>query len=498
MLSAELLTPEARGPFIKSWAFVGLTVAGSVAAGLWLVPYQGVGSIFWVLSITAVVVLVVRPEIGFYLLVFTLPIQNLFVLEQGVTWTRLIAILVFMTWTLNKLLHRDSWTGILSANILRPGGAFVVFAVASFLWARHPSSTEDAIPSVVLLLALTALTVGIANSWRRLEWTVRFVVLGGIAASLLTISQFFSEGAARAGDDVTGGVNETGVQLVVLIPLAFYLLRGRGALVWRLMALSFLVMSVLAVAVTFSRTSFLLLPIVMMPQIWLMLKGRPMEVLRVLLVVVVGVVVLSATIPWERVLERGGTIAPAVGSDPNDSGVLSGRVQLWLGAMAIFSDFPLIGVGYGNFGYQYLTHQFSVPSQYIKKYRTINDELVSAHSSLLGMLAELGMLGILFWILLHGVAFQNLRLSWSKLSNVGQAHRTALVQAVAFSLVAYIMYSGVAVVHDHKFYWVILGLTEVLRQLAQRGDQDPIAEGPAIRRPVEIEGWSGAHGPRAA
>ena len=68
----------------------------------------------------------------------------------------------------------------------------------------------------------------------------------------------------------------------------------------------------------------------------------------------------------------------------------------WLGAIEIFNDHPVLGVGYENYGQAFLTtYQFEVPQKWVQRVYTT---LRSPHSSILGLLAELGLIGTAVWV----------------------------------------------------------------------------------------------------
>lgn len=451
---------------IRPWVLVVLTLAVSISAGALLVPHYGIAIPVLLVSAIAGVIIIWKPVLGIYLLVSIIPIQNVVLLDGGeVTWARVIGIFVFGAWVLQRLVGRESWAGILSSRMLKPGLLFVAFGFASLLWAEHfPTAIAD-VTTTIQLFGMSLLIIGGVDSRKRFDAIITALVAGGLIAATLTASQFFLQGFDRAGDDITSGLNHTAANLVIIVPFAFYLILALKTYFRRYIGILYLIIGPLAVILTFSRISYILLVLVLVAALWMMAQSGRRNFLNILLVVLIAVSILFVTVPWERVTERSSTIVPALQkADPENPKVQTSRVQHWLGAIIIFVDHPLIGAGFGNFGHQFLTAQFSVPSQYAKHVFT---RFRSPHSTVLGIMAELGLVGIVLWMWLQALGLQNLRGNWSNHSRSRDRWQIVMIQSMSIAFVAYFIFSLVTVTHNHKLFWVILGLTEVVRRVAQ-------------------------------
>ena len=84
----------------------------------WLfVPQFGISVVFALVASVIVLVVLARPIFGFYILVFTMPIQNVILVEGvGATWTMLVGILVISVWVLQRLVRKEPWSKILSSK----------------------------------------------------------------------------------------------------------------------------------------------------------------------------------------------------------------------------------------------------------------------------------------------------------------------------------------------------------------------------------------------
>jgi len=483
----------------KSLAFVGITlvatvVVGSVAGFMAIVlgiefPESMLGMKLLLVPFVVVVVVAVFywPIVGVLLLTFTIPIENVVVFGGATTGVKILGMVVFGAWILKKLSSRGSWRPILSANLLVPGILFVLFAFASMFWAGSVGATLVGFLTLVQLLALSLLVIDVVDSWRRLEWVVRFLMLGGLVALALTLRQ--SMFVERAGADIAGNQNETALYLVVLIPFAFYLLRASKGHLWRLLGLVYIGLAPAGIGVTNSRAAFLILPLVLGSQVWEMFKGRPRHILYLSLVGLVVAGIVWVVLPagpregvlqrGESVLQRGKTIIPAIlGGRTEGGNFQNGRITTWQGAIAVFGDHPLWGVGYGNFGYQFRSLQSSDPDRYVRPLISREGAIMpiefiswSPHSSLLGISAELGLIGtaLLIWILVGALLIT--RRSWTRSKRANSRFQEILAQAMFYILLAYILYGVGGVIHSQKLLWLLLGLAEVLRRVTMHSEE---------------------------
>jgi len=451
---------------LRSGFFIGLILTG-VILERWLVgPLYDSSAFLWFGAGLATILIFGRPVVGICLLAFAVPLENLFVLGGAVTWVRAIGAIVFAAWVLQKLARRQSWSLILSSNLLKPSFVLVVFAFTSLLWAGHFNTSAEDVLTLASLFLLSVLIIDLVEGWHDIEWIVRLLILGGLTAGGLTIIQSFSPDISRAGDNIAGGVNQIATIMVILIPLAFYLLRTSTSIVWKMVGLAYVVVAPIAVSLTVSRLSLMFLVLVLGGQLWLMLRNSGGNYIRTLILVSAAGFIFFVAVPWEEVTQRGSTvtdfalpITEAVATGEGES-----RLQLWLAAIAMFNDHPLIGIGYGNYGFQFAnTYQFTVPQVSGRMLRGFK----GSHSSFLGTLAELGIVGLLIWLWLFTAAFRNLARSMSKGFHADDRSRKYLIQAVLYSLAVYALYSFPSITHDHKLLWFLLSMTEVMNRLTQ-------------------------------
>jgi O-antigen ligase len=380
--------------------FLALAVGLALALSLGGVIGASGGQGFLLLIGGLVAIAMLRwPFAGFLVLLGSIAVENLIVLEsaRGATGTRLLGVAVFGAWGFGKLLRRESLVPLVRSRLALLGGALVAMALLSVLWARVPQAAFSGATQLIQFVALAVLTADMARSWKRLDAMVKVLVMGGTLAAILTLEQAIIGGARRAGDNIAGGINATALLLVTLTPLAFYLIRSGGARGWGLLGVAYVGVAVPAVVLTYSRMNLLVLPMILGLVALDTLRGRNGR----MWVVMGGAIALAVglfTVPTDRLAERAATIVPylegTIGG--RDSGFVEPSPRgyhLRLG-IEIARDHPVVGAGFRNYGHLFREeYQFVVPGP-----GQIYYSVRSPHSSHVGMMADLGMVGFALWV----------------------------------------------------------------------------------------------------
>lgn len=453
-----------------------ILLAGAIGLAIATVGPQAAGL---APGIAGAVVLLVKPVLGLLALLFTVPIEATLMIPGGGTLSKALAILVLAAWVANKLLRRESWMSVLGSRVFLSAVVFLAFAMASRLWATYQTGFNSTFLRVVLLFGLGVLAMDLVRTWSQAAWVVKVLVAGGLVAAALTLGQYFGEaGVRRAGGGISGGINATAILLVTLTPFAFSLVRSPEKGAWRVVGLAYLALGVVAVGVTLSRMSFLVLGLLLVVEFWQMLWSRRGRFALVLLLLF-GVPAFLHFMPLETLVQRAQTIGPYVQStlrgDQGGLYELSGRGYHLQVGLAIFRDHPWLGAGFNNYGRSFLTYQFAVPGTGHLFLRPR-----SPHSTYVGILADLGVVGTGLWLVLLGFAVANLKAAWSGLAARKGSFEFLLVRAVTLAFLVQLSYGFYENVHFDKLWWILLGLTVPLRRLAL--DSSSWACGTAVSR----------------
>ncbi len=419
------------------------------------------------------------PELGVYSLTFTLPIEELIPGIGTATGTRLLGMAVFGAWFLRKIIRRESWLETLKTPLVLGAVVFTGWCFISMLWAGDRGASLLGLMTQIQLILLALIIVDVVQSWEKAAWLPRLLVIGGLIAAGFTIDQYFVQGIKRAGDGISGGINFTASSLVSILPFAFYLIRSATRGIWMFLGLLYIPLGIVAVIVTFSRSSYLLLALVLVIHAWLLLRTRS----RRIWVFLVGALLIIAFLvaPKDAVNERVQSISPLledwVSSAEDDRLQADARAFHWRVGVEMLKDSPLLGVGYGNFGVQFLIYQFDVPGT-----PEVFTNQRSPHSSYVGLLTELGPIGLGLFLFVLGAAYYNLiragRRLKAGLKDEQDSNHLYLVQALYYVFIIQILYGWALNTHMNKNFWLFLGMSVVLNRLSQKitgpmkGDSD--------------------------
>jgi O-antigen ligase len=251
----------------------------------------------------------------------------------------------------------------------------------------------------------------------------------------------------------------------VIVPLAFYVLLTSKSFWWRLISFLFIGIGSLAILYTFSRTAYVVFAVILLIYGTSMLKSSGRTRARILVAGIIGIIVIVNFSPLDQIMERISSITGYLSATGKTADTRGERVLIWWGGWKIFKDYPVLGVGYGNFGYYFLTYQFKVPANILQVQKAFYlDTIWSPHSTFFGMLAELGFVGTGLWFCLQLIPFQNLNFArWLRLDGARSNH-DLLLQALFICLLAYLIFTLGEVTQNHKLLWLLFGLSEIPKQ----------------------------------
>lgn len=365
------------------------------------------------IAIAGMVITLARPLPFLLVYVALIPLETVLVLGEAATVTRLIGIVFFAGYVLRRFGHVQ-----LRAMPL-PGWLFIVWAGASIAWALDPAVART---QVITLLQLFVMTVVVADLISDDPAVLRPIMWVYVTSA--TVTAAIGIAAYAAGSDVLAFGRAEAFEAqdpaqfsAILIPAFFFLvfeLRGR-----RRIGRVALALVVLAGAILLSGTRSAWLAVAVgfllgvVPRL-----GRHAFVPALLLSL--------AAVAIMQIPEIGAYVAGRAESALGTGG--AGRVDIWSVGLAIFANNPVLGVGYGNFPVAFtpeIIRDVSVPG--------LNPGVLipglAPHSSVVGTLSELGIVGATFLAL-----FLLMTLLRSGSSADGGAIRTILLALFAQSL----------------------------------------------------------------
>ena len=296
----------------------------------------------------------------------------------------LISILVFRR---AKVANR---TPILDDRILRGALLLVgagVLSIPFSVWSGAAAQTVIEMVKLVTLMFLMKLLVDTEDRMRSLLWCMAGILawLGGSSLASFYRGQYYhltynlgNLNRAEGVNSIVGGPNELAGLLVALLPLLIALLGAVRNIVARLLLIACGVVSLMAIALTGSRTAVVgLLAIA----IYYTLRSKR-KIVTLIACLIIGSW-LWVWMPSEYRVRYLTVQEYAQGAKLDDSNQL--RLQVWEAGQKIFFAYPILGVGAGQFptgyGMIYLAGRHAAWMQ--------------PHNLLIQVACELGVVGLI-------------------------------------------------------------------------------------------------------
>lgn len=250
-------------------------------------------------------------------------------------------------------------------------------------------------PNLILLVALMAASV---RSERDIAWYARIHLLGAVLFCLVVHFRFHVGSSGRLGDLVYYDSNDLALLLVCSLPIALYVML-RSPRTWRRWAAAAcLPLFIYTLVETGSRGGFLGLCAV---GLYVLLRYGTIPWRRRLAAVAIGAILLIAVGSSSYWSMMGTILHPK--QDYNWSGnAESGRMEIWKRGVGYMMSHPLFGVGVRN---------FPVAEGTLSKEGRLNAmggggfKWSAAHNSFVEIGAEVGIPGLVLFLLLLGAAF---------------------------------------------------------------------------------------------
>jgi len=438
-------------------ADVGVLGVGSAAlavgAGAFaLAPTLGAA----VVALPIGLLVLASPAVGTALLLFVLPLEELAAIAPGggLTLHKLLGVGVIGAWLLRALVMRQPI--VLPLVSLWVGG-FLVWAVASALWAVEPGTVIRTGFTFAQLAALYVLVVNVLDTPGRLRLALGAHVAGAtaLAAIGLVIAQ---EGILQAGRaaiviDRQLVVESNAFGGALVLPLVVALVGAvdgtRRFLERAALGVAGLVCAT-ALVLTLSRGPLVALAVALVlvsaarRQLWVPVAG--------VAVALPGLVLVGPAL-WERLVE-GVTLA--------DRG--AGRLDIWRVGWAVVRSHPLAGVGLGCFPAIYatfLSEATGISWRHVMALMRKSDWY--PHNIYVGTTAELGAFGIALLLALLAAHLRSAAVAWRRLDVGAPAAALALTAGAGLAALAV---EGVSfdVLH-RKYTWLALGLAAAAPRL---------------------------------
>jgi len=333
-------------------------------------------------------------------------------------------------------------------NRLNYGYLLVLAAVAlSVLGTACTSCTVDTFMTVAKLGVFYLLVILIIDSQRRLEIFMWIYILANIYMAAEIIQNFFSgvyvakSGLVRAtgGNSAVDNMNGIAITMNTIIPFIFYLMVSYRKL-WKKVAMALMLApAVLTLVLTGSRGGLLGFLTIMMIIWW---RSRHKVLIGVLLV---GFSLVGWFSMEESRRERYLTIL-----DPPEQQDQSaqGRMKAWVDGMYLFAQKPITGVGAGAFAWARV-EEFGV--------------YLMPHNMYVQILAELGLIGAVFYALFLSDIFRTNRKISANVSARGYPSGLLEPMALAANTSCYsLLITGIFAHSAYRYCWFLFAALTVV------------------------------------
>ena len=456
-------------PVLKTVA-VALIVIVLAAAGGNYIGARGIPAFSSLMQLLVLglmmVVIMARPHFGVIAIVASLPLT--LVLPGSPLFTSLLIPLGLATFGAYLLQRRwgnetgrISWHWVHIFALLFVGWLFVSNPNAAVLGGRNWLFTYG---QLIMLMFLAG--VLLQSRKRQQQALLIFSLAAALSAFVALASSPLLQdtGASLREQRAEGlaGINNGARYYVVALVALYYLRTTTPRFTLRLLALAGMILMVLGVLATGSRSAFFLLPAAL---VLIVANRRAGGLSGRLTLVIVVVVFLISIVPdsyWQY-LESSVNLNLVASNGEQDI-----RVRLWQAAVQMWRDHPLIGVGIGRF------------AQNLPAYDPIFFGIeLGPHSIYFGLLAETGIVGLFLFMAVCGASFNAL---WQASHELPQADA-----ALAFTWLAIllIMLLGGLTKHDQyeKLIWFAFGMSAWYAEVLAR--QQPATV--EIREQAEVE-----------
>jgi O-antigen ligase len=350
-----------------------------------------------------------------------------------------------------------------------------VYLVSALFSSNTQVSWDGVVVFLVEGFALYFLLINVIRTPEMLRLTTWVLLASGALVSLPAIHQVLTEnydssyfgfaqidsairtGASTLTGDVLqprmagpiGETNRFAQVMLMLVPLGLFRMIGEKSTALRILAGAMTVAVTLGVVLSFSRGGAVgLVALVIALMVLRMVR------LRYVLISVLGLAVILVVLPqyFDRVTSL--LAASGLGSDAPTSAVdnsLLSRLTETLAAALVIVDHPVIGVGPGMFPFFYEEYA-QVVGILIR-----NDAERQAHNLYLGVGAEIGILGLVVFLI---IAFLTMRmlLAARRASLVRRPDLERLTTPYLLSLFTYYVTGMFLHLSFARFYWLILAV----------------------------------------
>jgi len=292
---------------------------------------------------------------------------------------------------------------------------------------------SEALLRFVSIIIFFITTLALVNSRERFVRSMWLLIICMDVAAVYMFREYSLYGAKYDNfrpSGILGDPNYTALNLLTVIPIAFFLFKDSIEKKGRIIAAGSLCLYLGALGLSQSRGGFLGFGMeLVLLLIILKFRIKPLIFLGIVTAVVVSFLPVD-------IMSR---------FNPEASGVkksTESRYELFVSGVRMLKGNPLIGIGPGNF------------KQYSDRYNDMVSAKQIAHNSYLELAAELGCLGFSLYLLIAWETIKNLRMM--RMSNIEDPELKAMITGLGVGVIGYLVSATFLSAEFEKIIWFLI------------------------------------------
>ena len=369
--------------------------------------------------------------------------------------------------------------------LLLPLAFFGTAILASSIGAHDLALADDRLSDFFKATVVFLVITNVVASHQMLERLVWAVVLSGAALATVTAFQFItgSYGEEFGGfgrvkvAQIVGSTREPRAAaslsdpnfyaqlLVLLVPLALYRVWDDPSPRNKIVAGYGLATTLVALVFTYSRGGAVALGVIVILTA-LHRRVRPKHLLLGLLALAPLTFVLPQSFTGRLITLK--ELAPAMDgvTRSGEDTSFRQRQEMMTSALEMFSDYPLLGVGAGNYAARFDEYAGRVGTT-LRSYDNFGQARYP-HNLYLEILAEMGLAGLVAFIAVMAATIASLWKAYRSFAAAGAMHSANLTASLAIALGAYVVTSLFLHGTYIRYLWLLVAMAAAARQVAQR------------------------------
>ena len=338
---------------------------------------------------------------------------------------------------------------------------FLGWITLSIIWAEDPALAVEQATVFLLVAVLYVIVYTAVRTRKQAFWVVGAFVLGtAITAAYGLVLRPDPNG--QTAERLASTINDPNFLAAILV--AGIVLGGAGFLAargWRLLQLGALIavgLSLVAFLLTGSRGGVIGLGVALLVAIAFGGRWRWQIAFAATVATTLGVAYYVALAPPDLT-------ARIASATQGEVSTLDTRSTIWTVAWRMAEDYPITGVGIGNFEARSAEYVIRPGTTY-RTDRVIDDPGV-AHNSYLGPLAEIGIVGLALLLSIIGFSLVCTARAARRFERNGDSRMEAIARGLLVANVGLLTAAFFISAESNKFVWLMLAMGPALLAVAE-------------------------------